>query len=49
MAGKAFFTVTMSLDGLIAPEERMDDLDVQRWMAQWMELQHEFPVDASAA
>jgi hypothetical protein len=29
----------MSLDGFIAPEERMDDPDVQRWMAQWMELQ----------
>ncbi|HEX4291703.1 MAG TPA: dihydrofolate reductase family protein, partial [Trebonia sp.] len=34
-----FFSVTMSLDGFIAPEERMDDPDVQRWMAQWMELQ----------
>ena len=32
MAGKVFFSVTMSLDGFIAP-------DVQRWMAQWMELQ----------
>ncbi len=31
--------MTMSLDGFIAPEERMDDPDVQRWMAQWMELQ----------
>src|SRR2546421_101983 len=39
MAGKVFFSVTMSLDGFIAPEERMDDPDVQRWMAQWMELQ----------
>ncbi|MGC1755316.1 MAG: hypothetical protein WA805_19695, partial [Trebonia sp.] len=39
MAGKVFFSVTMSLDGFIAPEERMDDADVQRWMAQWMELQ----------
>lgn len=37
MAGKVFFSVTMSLDGFIAPEERMDDADVQRWMAQWME------------
>jgi hypothetical protein len=34
MAGKAFFSVTMSLDGFIAPEERMDDPDVQRWTAQ---------------
>ena len=33
-----FFSVTMSLDGFIAPEERMDDPDGQRWMAQWMEL-----------
>src|ERR1700732_4374936 len=39
MAGKVFFSVTMSLDGFIAPEERMDDPGVQRWMAQWMELQ----------
>src|SRR6476620_5644224 len=39
MAKKVFFSVTMSLDGFIAPEERRDDLDVQRWMAQWMELQ----------
>src|SRR5260370_159360 len=39
MAGKVFFSVTMSLDGFIAPEERMDDPDVQRSMAQWMELQ----------
>jgi hypothetical protein len=39
MAGKVFFSVTMSLDGFIAPEERTDDLDARRWMAQWMELQ----------
>ena len=39
MAGRVFFSVTMSLDGFIAPEERMDEPDVQRWMAQWMELQ----------
>jgi hypothetical protein len=48
MAGKVFFSVSMSLDGFIAPEslegfiapgERRDDPDVQRWMAQWMELQ----------
>src|SRR6266851_3226661 len=38
MAGKVFFSVTMSLDGFIAPEERMDDPDVQRWMElqQWI-------------
>jgi hypothetical protein len=48
MAGKVFFSVTMSLDGFIAPEsmegfiapEKQDDPDVQRRMAQWMELQH---------
>src|SRR5260221_11419863 len=39
MAGKAFFSVSMSLDGFIAPEERRDDPDVQRCMAQGMELQ----------
>jgi dihydrofolate reductase len=39
MAGKVFFSVTMSLDGFIAPEERADDPDMQRWMAQWMDLQ----------
>src|SRR3954453_10858254 len=39
MAGKVFFSVTMSLDGFIAPAERRDDADMQRWMAQWMELQ----------
>ena len=39
MAGKVFFSVSMSLDGYIAPEQRADDPDLQRWMAQWMELQ----------
>src|SRR5579863_3090037 len=39
MAGKVFFSVTMSLDGFIAPEEPTDDPDGQRWKAQWMELQ----------
>ena len=39
MAGKVFFSVTMSLDGFIAPEERVDDPDGQRWREQWMELQ----------
>ena len=49
MAGKVFFSVSMSLDGYIAPEsvpvedlfapEKQDDPDVQRWMAQWMDLQ----------
>jgi dihydrofolate reductase len=39
MAGKVFFSVSMSLDGFVAPEERVDDPDGKRWMAQWMELQ----------
>jgi dihydrofolate reductase len=50
MAGKVFFSVSMSLDGFVAPEPvpvddepfapgKQDDPDVQRWMAQWMELQ----------
>jgi dihydrofolate reductase len=39
MAGKVFFSVTMSLDGFVAPEERTGDPDGQRWTAQWMELQ----------
>ncbi|MEH1101862.1 dihydrofolate reductase family protein [Micromonospora sp. CPCC 205561] len=49
MAGKVFFSMSMSLDGFIAPEpvpvdnyfapEKQDDPDVRRWMAQWMELQ----------
>lgn len=38
MAGTVCFRVTISLDGFIAPEERMDDPDVQRWTAQRMEL-----------
>ena len=36
MAGKVFFSVSMSLDGFIAPEGRMGE---QRWTAQWMKLQ----------
>jgi len=39
MAGTVFFSVSMSLDGFIAPEERIDDPEMQRWTAQWMELQ----------
>src|SRR3954453_2578624 len=37
MAGKVFFSVTMSLDGFIAPESP-DDLMGQQWMElhQWM-------------
>ncbi|MFJ5264858.1 dihydrofolate reductase family protein [Streptomyces sp. NPDC088387] len=56
MAGKVFFSVTMSLDGFIAPEPvpvedglltpaRQDDPDVRRWTAQWAALQQwQFPL-----
>ena len=37
---KVFVSVTMSLDGFIAPEERADDVGGRRWMAQWGRLQH---------
>jgi len=36
MAGRVFFSVSMSLDGFVAPEGRMGE---PRWTAQWMELQ----------
>ncbi|WP_328685836.1 dihydrofolate reductase family protein [Streptomyces sp. NBC_01261] len=49
MAGKVFFSVTMSLDGFMAPEdvpvdhvfspEGQSDPRVHRWMAKWSELQ----------
>jgi dihydrofolate reductase len=49
MAGKVFFSVTMSLDGFIAPDavpveyvfspEGRSDPRVQRWMTKWSELQ----------
>jgi len=49
MASKVFFSVTMSLDGFIAPEsmdwllatpeQREQDSRLEHWMAQWMELQ----------
>jgi dihydrofolate reductase len=50
MTGKVFFGVTMSIDGFVAPEDvpaadlfgpnkKEDDPRVQRWMAQWTELQ----------
>ena len=52
MAGKVFFSVSMSLDGFIAPEamegilatteQREQDPRLERWMAQWMELQRFF-------
>jgi len=36
MTGTVFSSVTMSLDGFIAPEGRMGE---PKWTAQWMELQ----------
>jgi dihydrofolate reductase len=36
---KVFFSVTMSLDGFIAPELRPEDSEKKEWMRQWMELQ----------
>lgn len=50
MAGKVFFSVSMSLDGYVAPvpvtsvgnifaPENRDDPEVRHWMGQWMELQ----------
>ncbi len=49
MAGTVFFSVTMSLDGYVAPESRPGDIDalrrgettpsLDRWMAQWGQLQ----------
>ena len=36
---KVFVSVTMSVDGFIAPEQRYDDVGDKRWFAQWMELQ----------
>jgi dihydrofolate reductase len=55
MAGNVVFSVSMSLDGFIAPEAvpvrdlfgpemKPDDQGVKRWMAKWMELhQAAFP------
>jgi dihydrofolate reductase len=39
MAGRVFFSVSMSLDGFVAPEEHADDPGARRWTEQWMELQ----------
>lgn len=50
MAGPVFFSVTMSLDGFVAPEPDVtvgdvfspggqDDPRVRRWLAQWSQLQ----------
>ena len=42
--GTVFFSVTMSLDGFIAPEgmdlDHGDDPEYQDWMSLWMQLQH---------
>ena len=37
--GKAFFSVTMSLDGCIAPEHMKLGEPPERWLPQWSELQ----------
>src|SRR5213595_1545804 len=39
MGGKVFFSVSMSLDGYIAPKEMVLGRDPQLWLPQWMELQ----------
>ena len=49
MTGKVFFSVTMSLDGYVAPESSPDDVEamrrgestpgLERWTAQWGQLQ----------
>ena len=49
MAGKVFFSVTVSLDGFMAPDavpveyvfspEGQNDPRAQRWMTKWSELQ----------
>jgi dihydrofolate reductase len=36
---KVFFSVTMSVDGCIAPEFMQLDQPLDRWLPQWMELQ----------
>jgi hypothetical protein len=38
--GKVFFSVTMSLDGFIAPEFMQLGQPVDKWLSQWLELQH---------
>ena len=37
---KVFFSVTMSLDGFIAPEFMQLGQPVEKWLNQWMELQN---------
>ena len=36
---RVFFSVTMSLDGCIAPEMMQLGVPTERWLPQWMELQ----------
>ena len=36
---KVFFSLTMSLDGFIAPEMMKMGVPVEQWLPQWMELQ----------
>lgn len=36
---KVFFSVTMSLDGYLAPESRFDDVGDKRFFSQWAKLQ----------
>ncbi len=36
---KVFFSVTMSVDGCIAPEFMQLDQPAEKWLSQWMELQ----------
>ena len=37
--GKVFFSVSMSLDGFIAPEHMKLNEPVERWLPRWLELQ----------
>jgi dihydrofolate reductase len=39
MTAKVFFSVSMSLDGFVAPQESRNDSDSRRWRDQWGELQ----------
>lgn len=36
---KVFFSITLSLDGYMAPESRFDDVGDNRFFGQWMKLQ----------
>jgi hypothetical protein len=37
--GKVFFSVTMSVDGFIAPEFMELSRPTDQWLDQWLELQ----------